>query len=347
MQPRLCVFLVVSFCLVGGSNLYASLLYEASYSYTQNGSTDYGNSLDSELEITNKVESTPISTYTFNAEAVPSTPFELKARAGFDIEIDQRGSSGVSWFDLAASARAKSTLIDFGIVQDFGGATGGLIQFTWIVTGTSDILLDATGPNLLLVQDLNTSGILTSNVDTDVPDILINDVADNRFVSGSGSNAKIESLRPEVAEFQEFFVPWEANSEVPVFFELDVQSTLEVQNFDAAGFRANVDADFSNTATLDQVRIFDADGNLLPQASLIGQEGLVYVAGEEQEEEDDTSVVDPLDDNMVDDMDGANDMGNENTASDPAAVPEPATVCIWLALGFIATLRERHRRKRS
>lgn len=276
----LVVVLATSLCQ---TNVQAELILESSYSFEQKGNTNYGMGMGPLPIDLNETHTTPISTYAFDVQAIPTTPTELKASVGFTVDIDQRNSD-TTWESVKVQAISKSSFIDTAFVQGVQGFSGGTIQITWALSGISDVVLDATGPNGLWVTDLATTALLTSSVPTDIPDLFVNDlipladkrpgppgIPDGRILG----NAILEGHQPESTGFQTFVVEWSAGQPVHLFFDLEVASMLEVYNFDAAGFHADLAADFSNTATLSQVLILGPNGETL-DGQLVGNDSGVF-----------------------------------------------------------------------
>ena len=282
-------------------------IYESSYSVEQLGSTDYmldGGPVPTDLK---EQRTTPISTYTFDVRTVPTSPTELKAAVGFTVDIDQRGSTGVSWNSVKVNATAKSSFVDTVIVEGVPNGSSGVVHLTWAVSGFSDILLERKEASAIFVRDVSTVGLLTSSVPSNVPSLFVNDPADD--VAVGSQNPKIESHVPETTGLQSFVIDWSAGSQFLIDFDLTIDASMEVLNIDAAGFTADVEADFSNTATLAFLEFFDDEGNEIPGATLVGEGDFLYVA-------------------------------------DPTAVPEPSPPLLW-SLMMVLLGGHHWRRKRA
>jgi len=198
--------------------------------------------------------------YRFQTIGTTSNPFELKSKAKLEVDIDAREPTELGWNSVTASARSVSGFSDTAFVDGVTGEVGGFIEFTWLVTGASSITLD---PVLVsdgyVVESLSTTAILNpSDVGGGI----------QVFHDDQSGSTSVESFKPGVFEPQTFTVDWIAGDEFVVEFELTTISQLEIIHLDAAGFNAFVESDFSNTAVLQQIRIFDEDGTVLPNATL-------------------------------------------------------------------------------
>lgn len=243
----------------------AEIVFETSYSIEQTGNTNFvaNDSIPGNLNVS---PASPIATYALDLKAAPDDPFNLKASVGLDMEIDQRDAA-VTWNEVHVTANAKSGIEDQVFVDGVAGASAGQIEFLWAVTGLSEISFEGDG---IIVNDtLKTSAVLTSSVPADTPDIFLHDE--------SGAIGDVDSTLPSFSGFESFFVDWTPGTAFPIEFELNVSAELKITNFDAAGFEADLNADFGNTAVLQQINIFDGNGTRLNSASLISsRDGFNY-----------------------------------------------------------------------
>ena len=189
------------------------------------------------------------------------------------MDIDGRGTE-TGWQSVTASSRAVGALVDTAIVEGVQGQVGGVIEFLWDVTGTSNLSLDPKlASDAYIIEEFRSLAILSPSEG----DGLLNEVFENNPpIPLFGTS--VQSSVPAFASQQVFFVDWIVGEEFDVFFQLATVARLKVTNFDAAGFEANLDVDFGNTASLSRIRILDDQGNVIPDATLTSNDpsGPVY-----------------------------------------------------------------------
>jgi len=263
---------VVIAILLGGfaSISHAAITIESEVRYEQvtaNGTVIPGGVGPVAADVT-QTYATPNAQFKFETVTGTTNPFELKAKARLEVDIDARGANNPAWQTVTANARAVSGLVDTAIIDGVPGQAGGFVEFVWLVDGISTIKLtpklsgDAYG-----INELETVAILNPSEGGGLfVEVIENDQSGGSGF-GPGSNS-VDSNQPGLFEQQIFAVDWFAGQEFDVFFELAAVSRLEIAHGDAAGFTAVVDADFGNTAILEQIRIYDNDGNILPDATM-------------------------------------------------------------------------------
>ena len=252
----------------------AGILIESEVSYEQVVSTNTGTQtltdgvgpIPADLDVS---FNTANAEYRFETNVSGSTPFELRSQAKLEVDIDARGSE-LGWNSVSASARAVGGLVDTAIIDGVPGQAGGFIEFLWSVTGISTIELDPQiASDAYFINELSTVAILNpSEGGGDSVEVFRDEP------SVPPGTTSVSSLVPGFFSQQVFAVDWFAGQDFDVFFELATTSRLDVTNLDAAGFEAVVDADFTNTGTLQEIRIFDNAGNLLPGATLTSTDPL-------------------------------------------------------------------------
>ena len=329
------MFRQIAILLVPGllftSQLSAGIAVRSEYSYEQTGvlSFEGGEAIVGDIDRTVRL---PNATYDFDLVASSPNIYELKSQARIDIDIDGRainGNSGDGWESVRARASSSSQLIDTGFVEGFDGQIGGFVEFLWDITGSSTISLDPKlRSDAYVVNELFTTAFFNTIDENAVPELLLND--QSRPPLGTSS---VDSVQGGFIPPVSIFVDWLVGEELDVFFELQTSAAIGVQNLDAAGFEATLDADFSNTATLREVRIFDNDGNLIPDAFFRGEDFIYGPAGL------------GLGTGGGGSTGGGNTGGGSTAGGDPNAVPEPSTIAIWLGLVGLLGVREVRRRK--
>lgn len=258
--------LATSFLFSGLSPAIAQLSFESGYDIKQLGNVDFepsvrfGGSLEQSY-------TTDISQYNFDLEAFGDDLFQLKAKSSFDMSIDHRENE-ITWNSVEVNSFTHTSMTDIAFVEGLDGQVGGIVELHWLVTGFSDLEVDARGPNAVMVNKLNNLATLSSSQDIAGPDIFIHDEGNQLLGNSLFADTKVAVLQPQV-----FAVEWFANQPIDIFFELDVRSNLMVTNFDAAGFSAELNGDFTNTATMLYAAVYDMEGNFLPGANLVGQGG--------------------------------------------------------------------------
>ena len=160
-----------------------------------------------------------------------------------------------------------SGLVDTAIIDGVPGVTGGFVEFVWSVDGVSRISLDPKlAGDAYGIDELQTLAILNPSEGGGLSvEVIRNDQRGGSF--GPGSNS-VDSTQPGFFAQQVFAVDWFAGQEFDVFFQLEAASRLEITHGDAAGFTALLNADYGNTAVLQQIRIYDSNGNILPDATM-------------------------------------------------------------------------------
>lgn len=322
---RLRVFSTV-LCLLLSSQVFASIALRSEYSYDQRGVLSF----DGSDEVPGDIQRTirlPNATYRFDLQASSSNVYELKSKTRIEVDIDGRavnGNSGDGWFQTRARASSASQLIDTAIVEGLSGQVGGFVEFLWDVSGGSLINLD---PKLrgdgYRINELFTTALFNPLEDSAVPELLLNDQSQPPLGTQSIDSAVAGFIEPVVLA-----VDWFAGEELDVFFELQTSASIGVQNLDAAGFEAVVESDFSNTATLKEILIYDDQGNLIPGAYLVGEGDFIYDPAGLGPGPGSGDAGDPMVPNPI-----GTPVDPPPTTPNPNPVPEPATIAIWLILG--------------
>lgn len=325
-------------CLLLSPCAFAGIAIKSEYSYDQRGVLSFVGS----EEVPGDIERTvrlPNATYRFDLQASSSDVYELKSKTRIEVDIDGRavnGNSGDGWDRTSVRASSASQLIDTAIVDGINGQLGGFVEFLWDVSGASLINLD---PKLrgdgYRINELFTTALFNPLEDGAVPELLLNDQSRPPLGTQSIDSAVGGFIEPVVLA-----VDWIAGEELDVFFELQTSATLGVQNLDAAGFEAVLESDFSNTATLTEVLVYDDQGNLIPGAYLVGEGDFIYDPAGLGFGPGGGNPVDPTFPDPI-----GIPVDPDPSTPDPNAVPEPATIAIWLVLGGLLSIRELRRRQ--
>ena len=186
-----------------------------------------------------------------------------------DIPVDPGGGSMFGWDRVSIDTSAVgsfTTRADINGLTEFNNV--GYVRFDWVITGISSILVDADqGFGDFDVTDAVTIAKLDSGVD------IFDSFA---HAPTPGPDDSINDSEPAVLRQESFLLPYDTNQlapgEVPqidVDFVFTVESRLNVTNTEGGGFVGIFDADFSNTATLTSVTVFDDNDNILEAASVV------------------------------------------------------------------------------
>lgn len=317
------------FCLFA-TQAFAGIAVKSEYSYDQQGVRSFvgGEEIVGSLERTITL---PNAVYKFDIQSDSENVYELKSKARLEVDIDGRainGFSGDGWETTNVRAFSSTQLVDTAFVEGFDGQVGGFVEFLWDVSGASRITVDPKLRNDAYgINQLFTTAFFNTIDEDSIPELLLND--QSRPPLGTSS---VDSARGGFIPPVSIFVDWLVGEELDIFFELQTSAVLNVQNFDAAGFEALVESDFSNTAVLEQIRIYDENGNLIPNAFLRGQDDFIY---------------DPAGLGLGSGVGigGGGMTGGGMTGADPNVVPEPSTVAIWLGLIGLVVVRESRKNK--
>jgi|GEM_PF-2903640 len=323
-------------CFLFVNQAFAGIAVKSEYSYDQQGVLSFvgGEEIVGSLQRTVNL---PNAIYKFDIQSDSNNVYELKSKARLEVNIDGRGVNGFSgdgWARTRARAFSSTQLVDTAFVEGLDGHVGGFVEFLWDVTGGSTISVDPKlRSDAYRINELYTTAFFNTLDENAVPELLLNDQSQPSL----GTSSVDSNVGGFVAPVS-IFVDWLVGEELDVFFELQTSAVVSVDNFDAAGFEALVDADFSNTAVLEQIRIYDEDGNLIPNAFLRGEEDFIY---------------DPagLGLGMVGGAMGGGGMtgggmggAGMTGGGNPNVVPEPSTVAIWLGLLGLIASRETRRK---
>ncbi len=327
------------FCLISGWQVYAGISLRSEYSYNQQGNVSFEGS-ESIVGNLERTVTLPNATYTFDVESANENFYELKSQARFEVDIDGRainGRSGDGWDSTSVRAFSSSQLVDTTFVDGIQGQSSGFAEFLWDITGASTITVNPQlSSDAYFVDQLFTTALFNTLEGQAIPELELND--QSRPPLGTSS---VESIVPGFFEPVVIAVDWLVGQELDVFFELQTSARLDIMNLDAAGFNAVVDSDFSNTAVLREIRIYDENGDLIPDAFLRSSEddfiydpaGLGLGIGG-------TGGGGPA-------TGGGGTGGGGTGGGDPNVVPEPTTMVIWLVLGGLVGVGEFRRRKSS
>ncbi len=165
------------------------------------------------------------------------------------------------WTQLTIDTSAAGTYQTFADINGLSATNEvGFVQFDWVVTGTSNLYFDAIGLGDVTVNDALSVAILRVTGDLGAPDTFIHTPSTSDFISDlESANLQVDS----------FLVPFDFTQldegetpQIGVDFEFAVETRLDVTNNDGLGnFEALFDANFSNTATLTDVTVLDANLN--------------------------------------------------------------------------------------
>lgn len=229
-------------------------------------------------EVQGSIERTvrlPNATYTFDLGGASDDVYQLKSKTRFEVDIDGRaidGNSGDGWDSTQVTASHSAQLVDTAFVEGVQGQTGGFIEFFWDITGGSTILVDPKlAGDAYRINELFTTTFFNTLEENAAPELLINDQS-NPGLGQTVVDSRVEGFFEPVV----VAVDWLVGEEIDVFFELKTAAALGIMNLDAAGFEATLETDFSNTATMMAINIYDENGDLLEDARLVGEGGFVY-----------------------------------------------------------------------
>ena len=252
-------------------------------------------------ELNERVEA-DLGTYQFSGSVLPDRVGLIGVRSGFRAAVSRfvegfsaesfgGGSAGgggealpdsetggggptdipsTQWTNVTIDTRAAGT---FQTLADINGLSAtndvGFVQFDWVVTGTSNLFLDATGFGDVTVNDALSVATLRATDDLAIPDSFIHDPSPGSdFINDLASaNLRVES----------FLLPYDFTQldagetpQIGVDFEFAVETRLDItNNNDLGNFEALFDANFANTATLTNVTVLDSDQNAIFGASVV------------------------------------------------------------------------------
>jgi len=206
--------------------------------------------------------------------------------------------------ETTATGAFNSTALITGL-SEFN--TVGAVQFEWEITGTSQIQLDVdTGVNDVGVLGANTIAQLSSSFG--IPDAFTH----LPTLGPTIDDFEVASLEQDtiILQFNDANLLSQPNPVFDVDFEFSVSSFLDINSGtvgDGASFTSDFDADFTNTARLASITVFDTAGDVIEGAQVVDSITLQSL------------VVAPA----------------------PASVPEPATAMILVFAGCVAGVRRR------
>ena len=224
-----------------------------------------------------------------------------------DLGIGPPGLGPVTlWDRVTIDTRAAGT---FETVAEISGLdlvndSTGFVQFDWVVTGISNLALDAGLLGQVTVEEARSVTTLGFTGDSSIPDAFLHDPT-------PGANGFINDVSLANLQVESFLVPFDFNQlnngENPLInvdFELAVETRLNVTNDNNLGnFDALFNADFSNTATLTNVTVLNSAEQPILNAS-------VFVEG---------------------------------TTESLVAVPEPSSMVVLTLVGCAGIIRRRRR----
>jgi hypothetical protein len=179
------------------------------------------------------------------------------------------------WTRVTIDTSAAGIFETDAVVNGLNGTNNvGFVKFDWVVTGLSDIYVDAgNGPpsGSVIVHDAVTAasiGVISE--DSSIPDAFVHRAT-------PGLNGFISDTSSASLGVDSFLVPYDfsqlndgENPLVDVDFEFAVTTHLNITNQDDLGnFEALFNADFTNTATLTNVTVLDINQQLIPGASVV------------------------------------------------------------------------------
>ncbi len=274
------------------------LAIQVSYSLNEVGGSGIIKGGDA-TELNERLEA-DIGTYQFSGSVLPDRTGLIGVRSGFRAAVSrfipgfspEPGSGGLidvggeapdsdtglggpfeepftEWSRVTIDTLAAGT---YQTVADINGLSAtndvGFVQFDWVVSGTSNLFLDATGPGDVTVNDALSLATIRPTGDLSIPDTFLHDrSSDGDFINDlSSANLEIDS----------FLVPFDFTQldvgetpQIAVDFELAVATRLDITNDNNLGnFEALFDADFDNTATLINVTVLDVSENAIIGASV-------------------------------------------------------------------------------
>ena len=296
MKTTVCLgFFVVATIFLATSNAHA---IQISYSLNEAGGSGLIVGGDP-TELNERVEA-DIGTYQFSGSVLPDRTGLIGVRSGFRSAVsrfvegfsaessggDSGGGGGetlpdsetggggpgdipsTEWTQVTIDTRAAGTFQTLADINNLGDTSIGFVRFDWVVTGTSNIFLDATGPGDVTVDDAVSVAILRETGDLAVPDSFIHEPTPGDFINDlTSANLQVES----------FFLPYDftqldvgETAQIDVDFEFVVETRLDItNNNDLGNFEALFDADFSNTATLTNVTVLDNNRREILGASVV------------------------------------------------------------------------------
>jgi hypothetical protein len=215
---------------------------------------------------------TPNSQLVFRASGVQMDPTSLSSKTTLQVQANQQGKEE-AWVSVQAQATADASLVDLATVEGVVGIPAGTVRFHWVVTGSSMLMLDTSGGNLVDVEDLSIVATLQSSI-PGASGTLIEEIYE--FPDPTSFNRQWSESYEAASGALVFEVPWQAGQELPVFFDLTTTAQLDITNQDAGRFLAELDADFGNTAQMLGVDVLDPTGEPIPTARLVSQTGFRY-----------------------------------------------------------------------
>ncbi|MCA9218220.1 MAG: hypothetical protein KDB27_34365 [Planctomycetales bacterium] len=223
----------------------------------------------------------PATTTFTSTTAIANSPFELGGQAGLSVSVDDTNlqTGDQFWFSSEMHVETLTDFTDTAVVQGVPNGTTGTVLFNWVLSGDHTMTLDATNP--VGVSTVNVSRALTSavlSIDTTplgIPSIPPW-VSSNIFADGLPgvdiTDDAVTQNPPAVSDVIFFPVPFTAGDILNLKFDLALYTDLAVKNIDSPLFSGQLDASFANTATLESVQVFDANEQLIEEASLLSLE---------------------------------------------------------------------------
>ena len=294
------VIVPIGFFVAAAIFLATSNAHAAQVSYSLNEAGGSGIITDSNpTELNQRVEA-DLGTYQFSGSVLPDRVGRIGVRSGFRAAVSRfvegfspepgggpvggggetlpdsdTGGGGpgdipsTEWTRVTIDTRAAGT---FQTLADINGLSDvnevGFVQFDWVVTGTSNIFLDATGFGDVTVNDAVSVAILRETGDLAFPDSFIHEPTPGDFINDlTSANLQVGSFFLEVDTLQ---LDAGETPQIDVDFEFAVETRLNItNNNDLGNFEALFDADFSNTATLTNVTVLDTNRNAIIGASVV------------------------------------------------------------------------------
>lgn len=220
------------------------------------------------------------ATYTSNS-SFSSDPFALSGRASLAVNVDDSSipmGASESWNRAEMHVEVSASYVDTAFVEGVPNGLTGTVAIGWVLTGDQLLKLDTQnniGVNTVAVATLGTSAKLSAADSMGLPPATSLDVENSYPGSGGGfplpesANELFTQNKVNGSDVVIFpGVPFTQGTAVALNFELLLTADLEILNADALKFSAELDAEFSNTATIAFAQVFDSNGDLIEGATL-------------------------------------------------------------------------------
>ena len=218
----------------------------------------------------------PGSTYVYSPDTLPGSFTELKSQASltFTYDPDLIGDGDNAWFETQASVTETNTLTDLVSVQGAENVSGGWLQFYWNVDGQQTLSFNMPNAGSVQASVFDASAEISGFATIDGDDYPLQggfdtftSLLDNNSSPLTGGTSYSATSGPIFSDFSTI-VPWTGGSNVTVNFTLSSTVELELTgNGETPAFTADLQSDFSNTATIVGVAVLDSQMSLIPGAT--------------------------------------------------------------------------------